>query len=97
MDVYRVNGGEVSAESVLQLVVGEDLIHGSGTGRAGTWRYNDVKVAIQVENWGVSIDRSRQAGWWLRPQQWKPGDNRNEATKFVLGVQGSVEGECPAL
>ena len=87
----------MSAESVLQLVVGEDLIHGSGTGQAGTYWHNWIQGAIQVENRGVFIDRSRQAGWWLRFQQRNPGNNCNVAAKFVLGVQGSVEGEGSTL
>ena len=41
-DIYRVNGGAVSTGSVLQLVVGENLLHGFGTGPAGIQRHNGV-------------------------------------------------------
>ena len=50
-----------------------------------------------MENRGVFIDRSRQAGWWLGFQKWNPSNNWNEATELVLGVQGSVEGEGSTL
>ena len=96
--VERFNGnGLVVALHILLLVVGEDLLHGCSTGPTGSWRYKDIQVAIHMENWGVLIDRIRQAVWWLQLQQWKPGDDGDEATEFVMGVQGSVEGEGPAL
>ena len=64
--VERVNGnGQVVAHHILQLVVGEDLLHGCGAGPTSSWRYEDIHVAIHMENWGVLIDRSRQAVWWL--------------------------------
>ena len=65
--VERVNGnGQVVALHILLLVVGEDLLHGCGTGPTGSWRYKDVQIAIHMEDWGVLIDRIRQAVWWLQ-------------------------------
>ena len=82
---------------ILLLIVGKDRLHGSGSGPAAFFRHKDVKIAIHVEDWGVFIDRGRQASWWLKVQLWKPGDDGKEAAKFVPGVQGSVEGEGSAL
>ena len=58
--------GQVVARHILLLVLGEDLPHGCGTGPTGSWRYEDILVAIHMENWGVLIDRIRQAVWWLQ-------------------------------
>ena len=88
---------QVSAQNILLLILGKDRLHGFGSGPAAFFRHNGVKIAIHVEDWGVFIDRGRQASWRLRAQQWKPGDNGKEAAKFVPGVQGSVEGEGPSL
>ena len=67
MFVERVNrNGQVVAHHILQLVVGEDPLHGCGTGPTASWRYKDVQIAIHMEDWGVLIDRIRQAVWWLQ-------------------------------
>ena len=88
---------QVSAEFILLLIVGKDRLHGFGSGPATFFGHNFINIAVHVEDWGVFIDRGRQANWWLRAQQWKPSDHGKEAAKFVPGVQGSVEGEGPAL
>ena len=47
--VERVNGnGHVVAHYILLLVVGEDPLHGCGTGPTNSWRYEDILVAIHV-------------------------------------------------
>ena len=47
--VERVNGnGQVVAHHILMLVVGEDPLHGCGTGPTDSWRYEDIQVAIHV-------------------------------------------------
>ena len=50
---------QVSAKFILLLIVGKDWLHGSGSGPAAFFRHKDVKIAIHVEDWGVSIDRGR--------------------------------------
>ena len=58
--VERVNGnGQVVTLHILLLVVGEDLLHGCGTDPTGSWRYEDIQVAIHMENWAVIIGRVR--------------------------------------
>ena len=65
--IERVNGnGQVVAHHILLLVVGEDPLHGCGTGPTASWRYKDVQIAIHMEDWGVLIYRIRQAVWWLQ-------------------------------